>query len=99
MYYQDDKFDDNCIELMTLRKFRDSFVKENYPEDVVEYYNSAPAIVDAIENSHEKKATFRNLYRIFILPAFHLIEQGHLEDAYEFYKEFALDLKRIYIRK
>lgn len=40
---------DHCPELRTLREWRDSYVVENYPDEIAEYYEKAPAIVEAID--------------------------------------------------
>lgn len=48
---------DNCIELETLRHFRDNYMM-NTPDgkaDIAHYYKMAPSIVNAINNSPDAK--------------------------------------------
>ena len=53
------KFDDNCLELKTLRWFRDYLVSK---EDVEHYYKTAPIILDAINNTPKNDLIYKNIY-------------------------------------
>lgn len=80
---------DTCHELQVLRRFRDSWMKDNRPEDIAQYYSEAPAIVEKLES---KPVGFRNyiydtMYRDYIQPAVQLIENGEDKAAYVLYRQ------------
>lgn len=86
--------DDNCDELVTLRKFRDTWLTENYPEEIQEYYEVAPPIVTAISSMGTAGARiWATVYKQYILPAVAAIEAGENEQAYEIYKDMVMTLK------
>jgi hypothetical protein len=59
---------DDCYELQTLRKFRDSWLVEWHPEDVKQYYAEAPMIVSKI-SAREDAARIFNSFRSRLYPA------------------------------
>ena len=91
------EFDDNCYELSVLREFRDSYVKENYPNDIRTYYEIAPQIVVSIRNSKNSKEAFNKIYNELIVPCCKLIEENKLYEAYCTYKKYSLNLREIYL--
>ena len=68
-----DEFSDDCYELSLLRGFRDSYVKENYPEDIATYYKIAPEIVEKVEKSEDNVKVFEKMYNELVLPCCELI--------------------------
>ena len=86
---------DDCIELNTLRKFRDTYMLETEERkaDVLKYYQEAPAIVDAINKSDNASATLEELYSNVIVPCVELIQDGEYDQAYQKYKKMVKDLK------
>ena len=56
------QFDDDCYELSFLRKFRDTYVKDNHPEAIEEYYSIAPAIVNDIQSRENRGELFMRIY-------------------------------------
>lgn len=76
---------DNCFELTQLRKLRDEYVQPNYPEQVEDYYATAPAIVAAIEAREDAAALWDELYLKYIVPCAQLSEQQRYETAHALY--------------
>lgn len=76
--------DDNEY-LNTLRKFRDEYVRPNYPELVEEYYRIAPAIVNYIKARPDADEVFKQMLNLYILPACNRIWAGDSQGAMETY--------------
>lgn len=74
---------DDCMELQTLRKFRDEFLlaTEDGTALVKHYYAVAPTIVDAIKASPQAASTFNYLAQNFIYPAIQHIGAGNPAEA------------------
>lgn len=92
-----EEFSDDCYELEVLRKFRDSYVKENYPKDIEMYYEIAPLIVEKIEDLKESNDIFEKMYDELVVPCCELIEKNKLYEAYIKYKNYSLELSRKYL--
>lgn len=86
-------FDDGCYELTTLRWFRDHFVT---PDDISQYYQIAPSIVDKIDNLPDKQqnTVYEYIYHDIIMVCVQFIEQGQYDLAYDRYKSSALSLQK-----
>lgn len=86
---------DNCYELETLREFRDNWLKKQSggPEEIAEYYATAPKIVTQINRRGDAKQIWRDLYNTLVMPCIQLIQTGKPEEARALYKKTALDLK------
>ena len=69
---------DDCVELSTLREFRDSYMKEipTGEKEVQEYYETAPEIVDAINRSNDAECVYEAIYSDIIEPCVKLIQEG-----------------------
>ena len=89
---------DDCIELTTLRSFRDTYMRmsEIGEKDVEEYYQTAPKIVNAINQSDEADKVYENIYYDIIQPCVSLIQSGKYEDAYKKYKTMVQQLEDKY---
>lgn len=92
-------FYDDCKELTILRKFRDTYLKDKYPDKIKEYYNIAPLIVTEINKEPDNNTIFKNMYEHLVSPCCDLIEKGLLEEAYNKYKEYTYKLYNKYIEK
>lgn len=77
---------DDCYELETLRKFRDTWLKENHPEDIEEYYKEAPKLVKALAKLPEVDYLYQRMYQSYIVPAIILIENERFDSAYSTYR-------------
>lgn len=97
MVAKEEQFKDDCYELEVLRNFRDTYVKENYSEDIQFYYDIAPRIVAKIGNLQESQEIFARIYDELVLPCCKLIENKQLQEAYTKYKEYSLDLSEKYL--
>jgi hypothetical protein len=83
---------DNCIELETLRNFRDSYVRnsENGADLVAMYYEIGPKIVGAINSSENKNAILQKMYADLVKPSIALINDHKLDEAKQFYVDYTL---------
>lgn len=90
---------DDCLELTTLRHFRDSFVlsSQEGKEDIAHYYSVAPKIVSEIEKRSNSEEIFSNIYNELVCPCVDLISRGALADAYIYYKKYSLMLESTYV--
>lgn len=91
MRYMQENFDDNCYELKTLRWFRDSYVSK---EDIKQYYEKAPAIVEVINKLSNNKDIYDKIYKNVILPCVQAIENKEYDFAYKKYKDSILALEK-----
>ena len=87
---------DNCKELMTLRSFRDIYLKsfEDGRYDVQYYYQIAPSIVSAIDNRPNADQIYLDIYDKLITPCVKMIAEGNFAEAHRLYKDTALALKK-----
>lgn len=83
-------FDDNCEELVILRKFRDKFVNE---EDIEHYYKIAPIIVEIINNTVNSDLIYKYIYENVVNPCIIAIKSNDYEFAYNRYKNSVLALE------
>lgn len=90
---------DNCSELTTLREFRDNYLAhhENGREMIQSYYDTAPKIVEAIDNSADAKQVYEGLYGNLVQKCVGLIRKGNNEEALENYQQIFQDLRQKYI--
>lgn len=89
------EFNDNCYELQVLRWFRDHFVSE---EDIIHYYETAPVIVEAINNSSNFQEVYSDIYQNVVKFCVQAIELEQYDEAYERYKNSILSLEEKYAR-
>lgn len=75
-------FKDDCDQLVTLREFRDNYIKhQNYGDKLIQlYYNDAPAIVHAINLRNDKDQIYDNMFEK-IQKIVDLIHAQKTEDA------------------
>lgn len=82
-------FPDDCVELNTLRHFRDTYMRST-PEmqaKVSQYYNEAPKIVAVIAqlSGDMRSAIYEDMYHLYITPALEAIDAENPALAYEIY--------------
>ena len=92
-------FADDCDELNMLRMYRDKLAEEDpeFKKIVLEYYKTAPQIVEKISNSSDKDEVLDGLYADMILPVLSLLKQGKIEEAKTHYIKKYEELKAQYI--
>ena len=91
-----DNFDDNCQELIILRWFRDNFVSK---EDVEHYYQVAPVIVSAIDNTNHQDIIYDYIYETIVYACVEAIKNSNYDFAYNRYKESILNFEETFIKK
>ena len=91
---------DDCLELTTLRDFRDNWLahQPGGKEEIKRYYEVAPGIVTAIHTKENAKAIFTEIYNELILPCVALIQEGKKEEAWKLYRDATERLKGKYVR-
>lgn len=87
MQYFQDKFNDNCYELVVLRWFRDNFVSKS---DIKHYYETAPIIVSSINREEKSNLVYNYIYDSVVDYCVKQIENGNYEEAYCRYKNSIL---------
>lgn len=87
---------DDCVELTTLRSFRDGYMASSQEGQslVKEYYSVAPAIVSKIKSSKNSDEYFKDIYDT-ICQCVSLINNGENEKTMELYKQMVLKYKQI----
>lgn len=86
---------DDCMELNTLRKFRDEWFAKT-PEGqakINEYYLFAPMIVSAIDQDENKEFVYRSIWEDHLTPCLDLIESGKPEECASEYEGMILELE------
>ncbi|WP_194757503.1 CFI-box-CTERM domain-containing protein [Aliidiomarina indica] len=86
---------DNCWELETLRGFRDNFLLQNSEGRalVSEYYDIAPAIVEAVNRRSDSQWQWLKTYWTGILPTALLVKAGMHTTAQRLYHRMVRDLQ------
>ena len=95
MRHKMEEFDDNCEELMILRWFRDKFGSK---EDIEHYYQIAPIIVSAINESKNNNEIFNYIYENVVSACVTAIKSGDYDFAYSRYKSSVLTLEEQFAR-
>lgn len=92
---------DDCLELTTLRDFRDNWLahQPGGKEEIKRYYEVAPAIVAAIHTKENAKEIFNEIYNKLVLPCVALIQEGKKEEAWKLYRDQTERIKEKYARR
>ncbi|MBI4151150.1 hypothetical protein HY492_03420 [Candidatus Woesearchaeota archaeon] len=89
---------DDCLELETLRAFRDSYILQEVPGGhglVRAYYKTAPRVIAAINGkARNPRSVFERLYDKDIRQALRLVEGGRDEAALFHYQKMVRRLER-----
>jgi hypothetical protein len=88
---------DNCFELETLRNFRDTYIV-SIPEGkkwIQSYYNSAPNLVERIDNNENSKEIYTYIYENLVIKSIELVESKNYNDAFHFYKDCVIELDKM----
>ena len=90
---------DDCDELNMLRIYRDKLIEEDpkFRKIVLEYYKTAPQIVEKISNSSNKDEILDSIYNNMVLPVLKLLKNGKIEEAKNYYINVYNDLKSKYV--
>lgn len=89
---------DDCYELQTLRRFRDSYIaqKPNGLAMIGRYYETAPNIIIAINSTGDGRDILKGLFKK-IEEVVTMIDNQKLEDAYQLYCELSIKLEQQYL--
>ncbi len=89
---------DNCLELETLRSFRDKIlIAEPFGRNEVrEYHKIAPEIVQAVEEQKDAQNIWQGVFRD-IEHAVYLVMSKDFEGAFNHYQQMTLSLKKKYL--
>ncbi|MBP3460781.1 MAG: hypothetical protein J6K21_00010 [Bacilli bacterium] len=90
-----DNFSDNCEELTILRWFRDNCVSK---EDIEHYYQTAPIVVDAINEVKNNNEIYSYIYENVVSACVDAIKKGDYDFAYNRYKSSILTLEEQFAR-
>ena len=90
---------DDCTELMTLRKFRDTYLQsfEEGRGDIQDYYQIAPSIVRAIDAHPNAERIYAGIYDNLIIPCLKLIAEGNFKEAHQLYKSTTFALEKEFV--
>jgi hypothetical protein len=84
---------DDCYELQTLRGWRDEYVKKNHPTAILDYYKTAPKIVETIKKRIDAEEIFNRFFNKYIVNVVAAVEAGEPKAAYEIYSDLINDAK------
>ena len=86
---------DDCEALMTLRGFRDGWLRDQDGGEglIQRYYDEAPKIVKAIQAKDDAPVILKSIFREKIEPAVGLIQSGRHQDAFELYVSVIRELE------
>lgn len=89
---------DNCDELMTMRGFRDNWLRRQPGGEalVADYYNTAPDIVKQIDKQPDRKAVYQSIYEDYIRPCVENAKAGRFADSERIYVNMVTSLKALY---
>ena len=90
---------DNCVELNTLRYFRDTYMKslDDGADLIKQYYDIAPTIVESINSSKNKDEYYSYIFEQ-IKICIDLINKKEYSKTLEIYKRMTLTLKKELIK-
>ena len=92
---------DDCMELMTLRDFRDNWLS-NQPggqDEIIEYYQVAPEIVAKIHERINSLQILQSIFEEMVTPCVCLIKEGKFETAHTLYRQKTKELEQKYLER
>lgn len=90
---------DNCEELRLMRFFRDGWLRDQ-PDGIAlikDYYQTAPAIVEKINQQPDRKAIYEEIYQNHILPCVESIKTERFADSKRIYINMVTNLKKQFV--
>ena len=81
------KPDDEAYELKTLRKFRDTFMRDDpmLSQLADDYEHMSPSIVEGINARKDSKAIYKHIHTAFLVPATRAVTRGKNVEALHIY--------------
>lgn len=90
--------EDDCYELNAFRNFRDTYLKENEPSLIEDYYRLAPQIVEKINNKNSNNRIYKKLWENHLKECLVLIEQQKNEEVLKKYINMIELLKNEFLK-
>ena len=89
---------DDCYELNTLRKYRDSYLlsSDEGTALVEEYYDRAPFLVQVMNMQEDAHAIYKGIYEEYLLPCIKMIENNENEACKNLYRSMVDTLENRY---
>lgn len=87
-------FDDKCWQLQALRWYRDSILGADHPK-VVEYYDTAPGIVQRLNALDNSADIYRSFYHDYLAKALAAICAGRYSEALSIYENMVKKAKEL----
>lgn len=89
---------DDCVELQTLRNFRDTYIASlpDGKDQIAEYYRVAPEIVEKIKRRPDSQKILDEIY-CKIDQAVQLISRHQKAEAFTLYKQLVTSLQTRYV--
>lgn len=90
---------DDCYELTTLRKYRDTYLMESEEgrKIVEEYYNIAPTIVNRIGRRADADEIYHGIWDSYLEPCIRLIETDRKEECRDLYITMVRTLEKEFL--
>lgn len=89
---------DDCVELQTLRAFRDNYlaILPNGRTEIDQYYQMAPSVVEAIDKKENCEEIWNQVYTELVAPCVQMIHAQDNEKAHKHYKAYSMELQKKY---
>ena len=90
---------DDCYELTQLRAYRDKWLRKQPDGEalILEYYDTAPAVVEAINKFPEREAIYRQLDENYLQRCLRYIEAGENEKCKALYIQMVRDMQKRFL--
>jgi hypothetical protein len=90
---------DDCVELKTLRDYRDQYLLSTFEGEKIvhSYYNIAPTIVNRINKDEQSARIYESILATYIQPCLRLIETGKNDECKNLYSEMVISLEKKYM--
>lgn len=91
---------DNCEELTVMRAFRDEWLRKQ-PDGaalVEDYYQTAPVIVEKIDEQPDRKSIYSSIYGDYILPCVKNAKARNFDKSKQIYMNMVNTLKERFVK-
>ena len=88
---------DDCVELQTLRRFRDEYVRSTPTgnREIEHYYCVAPKVVDAINGREDTSDIWETIYNELVVPCVNHIKKEEYSAALDLYRHYSIGLEKM----
>mgnify|MGYP006253692807 FL=1 len=95
-------YNDNCVELETLRWFRDIWMSQNIPFNeylIQKYYEISPLILEEINKSSDSKDIYFDIYNQYVKSSVEAIQKKKYLEAFKIYSNGLGNLSNKFLKK